>query len=133
MAETLLSLSTQTERKVIKIDGVAYPLRSLSEFSLKERHDMARSAKGMAGLNQVGSDEDAASAAVDKAVVSLNETFLRIVIGGDRIADKLTDEHKLAVLNCFFEQAGVMPKTEMKSLRRSRASKDSTAETLKTG
>ena len=132
----LLDLQTKIDRKHIDIDGKHYPLRSLAEFSLMERHDMAAHGRAMQGLSQLGEDEAAARAAIEKAALSLHETFLRIVVDGDEIAGKLTDEHKLTVLNCFFAQAGLQASpngSTTKSSKRRQGSKDSTAATRKAG
>lgn len=111
MAETnhtsLLDLETRVERKHITIDGTAYLLRQLSEFSLIERHVFAQHGRAMGGLAKIGNEEESAAEAVQKATDGLNATFHKILIDSEEIASKLTDEQKLAVLNCFFQQAVV--------------------------
>ena len=106
---SLLNLETKIERKHITIDGKAYMLRQLAEFSLIDRHTFAQHGRAMSGLDQLGKEEAAATKAVEKAAEGLRATFLRIVIDAEEIEGKLTDEQKLAVLNCFFQQAGIIP------------------------
>ena len=66
----LLDFSTTIDRNFIKIDGVVYPIRHLSEFSLMERHVMAAIARPMSGVSKLGSEESGAIDAIEKAEAS---------------------------------------------------------------
>ena len=110
MADDLLSLTTTINRRNIRIDGKAYALRHLSEVSLMERHRLASYGKLMQALADIGNDQ--ATADIEKATEAIRDAFLRVVIDGDAIVDKLSDEQRLTVLNCFFGQEPLItPKT----------------------
>ncbi len=105
-SNTLLDLDTQIQRKAIRIDGTPYELRNLSEFSLMDRHEMAAIGKALQrGWSAIGSEDEGTTAQIIKASASLDEAFQRVVIGASNVTAKLSVEQKLAVLNCFFEQA----------------------------
>ncbi len=105
-SDTLLDLDTQIQRKTIRIDGTPYELRNLSEFSLMDRHEMASIGKALqAGWKVIGSEDDGTTQQIIRAAASLDEAFQRVVIDAKGVTAKLSVEQKLAVLNCFFEQA----------------------------
>ena len=127
--DPLLSLSTTLERKHIKIDGKAYPIRSLDEFSLIERHRIAVDAKAMKEVDKLGGDE---SEVIEKASEALRRSVLQIIVDGEEIIDKLNDENKFAIINCFFEQVtGKNPSA--KKLKPLADSSDSTGAVRKIG
>ena len=100
-------------------------------------YHMASHAKDMEAVKDVAGIPGN-EAIVQQASDSMRATFNRIVIDGDQIADKLSDEQKLSVLNCFFEQSGLLEKARMensriRSLKLPPASSDSTEEARKTG
>lgn len=135
---SLLDLSTKIERKNIRIDDKLYAIRNMTEFNLIERHEIALAAKVMQGMTRLGEATIGANSAVEAARSGLHETVSRILVGAEEVLppltepQKLTDEQKLMVLNCFFEQAGTTPQkmqqTTAKQLKRQRVSKDSTEE-----
>lgn len=133
----LLELQTSIQRKTIKIDDQFYPLRNLSEFSLIERHEFALVGKLMMGMTRIGEEGDEANQAVNQAHLSLDSVMERLLIGAEEPLKKLSDEAKLQVLNCFFEQAGINPqkleKVTASQLKQQRVSKDSTAARQKAG
>ena len=102
----LLEFSTPAadqERNFIVVDGKQYFIRSIKEFTLMERHHMAQSAHALQNIAKLG-DPTVSDSHIQKAIDGLNSVFKQIVLDGEDLVERLSEDHKGEVLQAFFKQ-----------------------------
>lgn len=106
MAEPILDLTLEA-RKTVLIDGTHYPLRTLDEFTLKERHQFVVLLRKIEKAAERVGEEDA-DEAVDRMAADLEAAVGRVLVGADAVLSKLSFGQQQRVIEVFFRQSGIV-------------------------
>lgn len=120
----VLELSTETpDREVIRIDGEAYELATMTDLTLG---DQLRVARSMPRFQKIGTAEGVESLTdeeIEQIDADVRWTVRKLVLEApDEVLDKLRDEQLLSIISCF-KGAGTTPaRSTTPQRKRSRAS-----------
>lgn len=101
MADALLNLDTLVERKIVKVDGKPYELRTPGELSLLEFHRIGKLGET---LEPLFAQEDSLTLdQVGTLATALDELCRAVFIAPPEVHAALREGHKLQIVNVFIE------------------------------
>jgi len=98
MAEPLLTLDTLVERRTIKINGVAYPLKTVEEVPLLEYHRLAikeGEIKELFGKKDLTLDE------LGTLASGIDDVCRSVLVAPDEVHRALHEAHKMQIIQVF--------------------------------
>jgi len=105
MATTsFLDLDTLANRPIVKIDGVAYPLRATEDFSILEWH---RHGKEVTRFAELMNQADLTDAEGQELSILLASYCQRVLNAPADVHAKLTDGHRLRIVTVFSQLLGI--------------------------
>lgn len=111
--DTLLDLSTEVQRKSVVIDGERYSMRHPDEFSFAEQKKLRASSQKIDELLKSEHSDDETLDELErtpKQVVAMVMPDLP-----KEVADRLTDDQRLSIVNAFSKLSQVSEETETTS------------------
>jgi hypothetical protein len=107
MAEkkALHSITTEVERDFVEIDGEAYTLRTLDEFSLGQAHLISRWGKKLVHFFSDESTEVLSEEEYAEMQKRLKEVTASILMAPPELIEKIPDFQKMRLLDAVFSKA----------------------------
>ena len=103
--DSVLDISTEIVRSTIKIDGTTYAMRSDSELSLEEAHELSvlgRRLNNLMEKDKLDENQKALLASIASDITS------KIMLGFDEVSELLSDLQKMQIVNVFMERAKIL-------------------------
>lgn len=105
MADSVLDLSTEFERPVVRIDGADYEMRAPEEFSLDQIHELGTLGKRLERL--MGKDQLKDAERDDLRQIATDMASTVMIDIPRELMVKLSDVAKMKIAQAFTDRAGI--------------------------